>query len=308
MAQISAEIDYVIPRSDVTYSFDSGTPPVLEIEPGAIVLFETQDCFGGQIETEADLVTAIDMAYANPATGPVAIRGAEPGDSLIAEILQIHPGSRGFTTIFPGIGQLASDCAGPMTKLLPIEHGMVYFSDRVRFPVRPMMGVLGVAPDAGPVATLHPGQHGGNLDERFHRAGTTIYFPVRHAGALFAAGDMHASMGDGEICGTGVEVAGEVIIRFDLLKNKMARFPVSETRESWIAHGVAEQYAGALRVACQEAAALLTREWNLSMDEAFMLLSVRGDAGVCQSCQPCAVASTARMVVPKFAAIPGPFA
>lgn len=308
MAQLATQVEYVVPRDKVVYHFDPGAMPVLEVEPGAAVLFETQDCFGGQLATEADPVTVIDMTYANPATGPVAIRGAEPGDSLVAEILEIRPGQRGFTTIFPGTGQLGHRFSKPVTKIVAVEDGIVHFGDRIRFPIRPMVGVIGVAPDRGPIATLHPGEHGGNMDDRFHESGTKVYLPVRAANALFAVGDMHATMGDAEICGTGVEVAGEVVIRFDLLKGKHTRFPISETADSWIAHGVAEQYADALQMACAEAATLLTGEWNLTLEEAFMLLSVRGDAGVCQSCQPCNVASTARMRVPKLEAVPRPFA
>jgi amidase len=206
------------------------------------------------------------------------------------------------------MGQLGDRFGEPATKIIPIEDGMILFSDQIRFPMRPMMGVLGVAPEAGSIATLHPGQHGGNLDDRLHGAGTKIYFPVRQAGGLFAVGDMHASMGDAEICGTGVEVAGEVVIRFDLLKGKSTKFPVSEIVDSWVAHGVAPQYREALQAACDEAADVLIREWGLSPAEAFMLLGIRGDAGVCQSCQPVTVASIARMVVPKLEGMAGPFA
>jgi amidase len=292
----------------VIYSFDRHATPVLEVDPGSVVLFETQDCFGGQLESETDLVTSIDFAYANPATGPVAVRGAEPGDSLVVEILSIQTSNRGFTTIAPGVGQLADRCAAPATKVFSIEDGVIHFTDRLHLPIRPMLGVIGVAPAADPVPTLHPGEHGGNLDDRYHAAGTTIYFPVRCSGGLFAVGDMHATMGDGEICGTGVEVPGEVMLRFSVLKGKMGRFPISETARHWITHGVGQNYPEALDAACQEAASLLTQEWHLTMEEAFMLLSVCGDAGVCQSCQPCSVASTARMMVPKLGSITGPFA
>ena len=125
---------------------------------------------------------------------------------------------------------------------------------------------------------------------------------------MFAVGDMHASMGDGEICGTGVEIAGEVTVRFELLKGKKASWPVSETEHTWITHGTAVEYMDAMREACREAAHLLNGEWGMSMEDAFILLSIRGDVGVTQACKPSPFHAIARVVLPKLEAIPGPFA
>jgi amidase len=114
-------------------------------------------------------------------------------------------------------------------------------------------------------------------------------------------------MGDGEICGTGIEMAGEITIRFDLLKGKHGEWPVSETEDAWIAHGTAVEYPDAMREACREAARLLASEWGMGMEDAFVLLSIRGDVGVAQACKPSPFASIARVVLPKLEAIPAPF-
>jgi amidase len=271
------------------------------------VTFETHDCFSGQIQTESDLVTDIDFTKVNPATGPVSVRGAEPGDSLVVEILDISPGPQGVATIIPGYGQLIDLVESPVTKVLPVRDGIVHFSNEIRFPARPMVGVVGVATGGEEVVNAMPGKHGGNLDDHLHGVGTRIYFPVRQRGGMFAVGDMHASMGDGEICGTGVEIAGEVTVRFDLLKGRQAEWPVSETEETWITHGTAVEYPDAMREACREAARLLAGEWGMSMEDAFVLLSIRGDVGVAQACKPSPFASIARVVLPKLDAIPTPF-
>lgn len=194
-----------------------------------------------------------------------------------------------------------------MTKVLPVEDGVVRFSDGIRFPVRPMVGVVGVAMGGGDVTNAMPGRHGGNLDDRLHGVGTRIFFHVRQRGRMFGVGDMHASMGDGEICGTGVEIAGEVTLRFDLLKGKRGAWPVSETEGAWITHGTATDYPDAMREACREAAHLLAGEWGLSLEDAFILLSIRADVGVAQACKPSPFATIARVVMPKLEAIPGPF-
>lgn len=307
MQGFTGSVDHVIPREEAVFSFGPEMKPVLEVDPGEVVTFETHDCFSGQIQTESDLVTEIDFDLVNPATGPVAVRGAEPGDSLVVEILDIRPGPQGVATIIPGYGQLIDLVESPVTKVLPVSDGVVHFSDEIRFPARPMVGVVGVATGGDVITNAMPGQHGGNLDDHLHGVGTKIYFPVRQPGGMFGVGDMHASMGDGEICGTGVEIAGEVTVRFDLLKGKQGVWPVSETEAAWITHGTATEYPDAMREACREAAYLLAGEWNLSLEDAFVLLSIRADVGVAQACKPSPFATIARVVMPKLEAIPGPF-
>jgi amidase len=305
--QFAGSVDHVIPKEEAVFSFGPEMKPILEVEPGAVVTFETHDCFSGQIQTESDLVTEIDFSRVNPATGPVSVRGAEPGDSLVVELLDIRPGPQGVATIIPEFGQLIDIVESPVTKVLPVHDGLVHFNDEIRFPMRPMVGVVGVATGGEDITNAMPGQHGGNLDDHMHGIGTKIYFPVRQPGGMFGVGDMHASMGDGEICGTGVEIAGEVTVRFDLLKGKQGAWPVSETEDAWIAHGTATEYPDAMREACREAAYLLAGEWGLSLEDAFILLSIRADVGVAQACKPSPFATIARVVLPKLDAIPGPF-
>jgi amidase len=204
-------------RDQVIWSFGPDLEPVLEVEPGATVTFETNDCFTGQIQSEDDLVTSIDLTRVNSATGPVAVKGAEPGDSLIVEILDVRPVETGFATLIPGFGQLIDEVQAPLTRLFDVRDGWIQQTDKIRFPMRPMVGVVGVATDGDTLSTGLAGRHGGNLDDHLHGKGARIFFPVRRPGGMFAVGDMHASMGDGEICFTGVEIAGEVDVRFDLL-------------------------------------------------------------------------------------------
>jgi amidase len=305
---VAVATEHRVSRDDVIWAFGPNLEPVLEVEPGAVVTFETNDCFTGQIQTEDDLVTEIDFARVNSATGPVAVRGAEPGDSLVAEILEIRPGPRGFATLIPGIGQLIDEVHSPVTQVFEVEGDMIRMNERVSFPARPMMGVIGVATGGDEVGNGWAGQHGGNLDNHLHGPGARVFLPVRQPGGMFAVGDMHASMGDGEVCFTGVEIAGEVTIRFDLLKGKQATWPVTELGNRWIAHGTAgPDFMEALDNACEEAARLLVDQWGFTMEEAFIFLSVACDANICQACRPQEFSTIARVAIPKIDATPRPF-
>ena len=296
-------------RDQVIWSFGPDLEPVLEVAPGDTVVFETNDCFTGQIRSEDDLVTEIDLERINGATGPVAVKGTEPGDSLIAEILEVKPIDWGVATLIPGFGQLIDEVRSPLTRLFRVEDGMVRMNDRVSFPARPMVGVVGVATDGDRLSNGLAGRHGGNLDDHLHGAGARIFFPVRQPGGMFAVGDMHASMGDGEICFTGVEIAGEVTVRFNLLKGKQATWPVTELRDCWLPHATADDYGDALKLVSEEAARLLVDEHGFSIEDAFIFLSVACDAGVAQACKPApgGFGTIARFSIPKLGATPGPF-
>ena len=294
-------------RDQVIWSFGPDLQPVLEVEPGDVVTFETNDCFTGQIRSEDDLVTEIDLSRINSATGPVAVKGAEPGDSLVAEILDVRPIEWGVATLIPGFGQLIDQVQAPLTRLFEVRDGIVRMNERVSFPAKPMVGVVGVATDGETLSNGLAGQHGGNLDDHLHGKGARIFFPVRQPGGMFAVGDMHASMGDGEICFTGVEIAGEVDVRFDLLKGKQATWPVTELHDRWVPHATAADYADALQLVSEEAAKLLVDEHGFSIEDAFIFLSVACDAGVAQACKPAEGFGTiARFSIPKIDACPDP--
>ena len=297
-----------VSRNQVIWSFGPDLEPVLEVEPGDTVTFETNDCFSGQIQSEDDLVTEIDMERINSATGPVAVRGAEPGDSLVAEILAVRPVEWGVATLIPGYGQLDHLVAAPLTRLFQVRDGMVRMNERVSFPARPMVGVVGVATAGEEIPTGLAGQHGGNLDDHWHGAGASIFFPVRQPGGMFAVGDMHAAMGDGEICFTGVEIAGEVDVRFRLLKGKQATWPVTELPDRWLPHASATDSTEALQLVSEEAAKLLVDEHGFTIEDAFIFLSVACDAGVAQACKPAeGFGVIARFSIPKIDACLGPF-
>jgi amidase len=306
MATVS--IDHKVTRDHVVWSFGPDLEPVLEVDPGSVVTFETNDCFTGQIQTEEDLVTEIDFERVNGATGPVAVKGAEPGDSLVVEILDVTPVAQGVATLIPGFGQLIDQVRSPVTQVFRVEGDTIHMNERISFPLRPMVGVIGVATEHETITNGFAGEHGGNLDDHLNGPGATVYLPVRQPGGMLAIGDMHASMGDGEVCFTGVEIAGEVTLRVDVLKGKQGRWPVTELADRWVVHGTAgSDFSEALDRAVEEGARFLVDEWDFSMEEAFVFLSVACDANVCQACRPQEFSTIARVSIPKVSATPRPF-
>lgn len=302
------EPDAEISRDDVVWSFSADMKPVVTVAPGAVVRLETNDCFHGQVTGEDVTADKLDMLRVNAATGPIAVEGAEPGDSLVVELLEVNPGPRGAAMIIPEWGQLIDQVKAPVTRIFRVEDGTIHMNDRVRFPVRPMVGVIGVAPESGEAINFLAGQHGGNLDNALHGPGATVMLPVRQSGGLLAIGDMHASMGDGEVSGTGVEIDGEVLVRVGLVKGRQSRWPVTELADSWVTHGVTDNDLDeAIRLACEEAARLLVDQWGFTMEDAFLFLSVACDVGIAQACHPCPGSVIARVRVPKIDACPAPF-
>jgi amidase len=306
---VTIAAEHRIGRDQVIWAFGPDLQPVLEVEPGAVITLETNDCFTGQIRTEADLVTEIDFERVNSATGPIAVRGAEPGDSLVVELLEVRPDARGFATLIPGMGQLIEQVQAPLTQVFRVDGDTIHMSDRISFPLRPMVGVIGCATESETLTNGYAGMHGGNLDNHLHGPGATVFLPVRQPGGMLAIGDMHASMGDGEICFTGVEIAGEVTIRVGLLKGKQGTWPVTELTDRWVVHGTAgPDFMEALDRASEEGARFLVEQWGFTMEEAFIFLSVACDANICQACRPQPFSTIARIAIPKIAAAPKPFA
>lgn len=288
--------------TNYTYAFSAENAPVAIAETGETLVFKTQDCFSGRICQPEDLTTNFNYDSANPASGPVYVAGAQPGDILMVEILDIRTASQGVTTTLPGCGPL-SDTQEIRTKPVAISDNHVLFND-IRFPVDPMVGVIGVAPAAGAVACGFPGNHGGNMDCKQIRKGAVLYLPVQVEGALFALGDLHAVMGDGEICGTGLEIAGEVDVRLTLLQGPTLQWPVLETADKWYAIASAAQYPEALKYAAEQLQTLICAAYKWDLTDAYLYMSLQSDTEICQACKPCAVDLIVRIGTPKLAGKP----
>lgn len=287
-------------RESVIYKFSPENQPIFSVEPGETFLVETDDCFRSQIQTEADLVTSVDFSQVNPATGPIELKGASPGDLLVVEILDINVGNKGIMVGIPDEGAFGDRIKEAVTKVIPVAEEQFFFTDTLAFPVKPMIGVIGVSPADGEVACGEIGDHGGNLDATVMAKGARVYFLVRTAGALFALGDAHAGMGDGESVICGVESIADVTLKLDTIKPQgfAPQRPVVEIDDTFvtIAHGPTLDEAAAK--ALNDMADLIRSKTTMDLPEIAMLISAVGDLKVCQIVDP---QKTARVEMPKSA-------
>lgn len=281
------------------FNFSKENKPVKTVKKGETASFKTIDCFNNQVRSEDQLVSSIDFDKVNPATGPVYLEGAKKGDVLVADILDIRVEDQGIITTLPDTGPLFKTTQELRTKIIPIEDGNIVFND-VRFPANPMVGVIGVAPEEGKVACGFPGAHGGNMDCSKIVKGARVYFPVNVDGALFQLGDLHASMGDGEISGAGVEIPGEVDIKFDLIEDLDLDWPVLETEDMWYAIASDDSFEKALEYATHQICALVSKAYEWDATDTFLYMSAIGSFEICQGCKPSPFPAVVRFGVPKI--------
>ena len=283
---------------DVIFNMSPDNEPIASCKSNDELIFKTQDCFGGQIETENMTLDELDWDNINPATGPLYIEDAEVGDVLKVKIKEINLNNQGAMTTIPEMGYLAEYLTGPETKVVKIENGKAVFNDKIKLPIEPMIGVIGVAPAVKSIDCGTPGSHGGNMDTKVIKEGTTVYFPVNVPGALLAMGDMHAVMGDGEVVICGVEIAGETRIEVEVLKDKNITNPMVEDETAFYTIASAENLDQATKRASDDMFKFLEKRLPLAANEIAMLMSLICDLQISQVVDP---AKTARMKVNKNA-------
>jgi acetamidase/formamidase len=287
------------PGSMVWGTFDAAIAPALEVDSGDTVgLKALPACTAARLPRDPSytispvLIEAMSELRQGPSShfisGPIAIRGASPGDVLQIDILDVKPWMDwGYMTIQPLKGTLPDDFSTAVLIHPRVDRasGVIHMRPGVDVPLDPFFGVMGVAPPLawGPQPTMVPQVFGGNLDNKELRAGATLYLPVQAPGALFSAGDGHGAQGDGEVCLTGLETGLSGKFRLTVRKDLDWAWPFAETAEHLIAMGMHEDLDDAARQAVREMIVHITQRTTLSREEAYMLCSLAGDLHVTQT-------------------------
>ncbi|KIL42570.1 acetamidase/formamidase family protein [Jeotgalibacillus soli] len=225
---------HTFPTNIVHYTWDVQHKPVLTIESGDTVMFDTREVTDNQftIDSTTASIGELDWSRVYPLAGPIYIEGAEPGDTLAVEILDLKAKSWGWTAVLPGLGLLAEEFPDAYLRTFDLSDGeYIHFREDIKVPIEPFLGTMGVCPkDANGSPIMPPGTFGGNLDTRQLMIGTTLYLPVQEIGALFSCGDGHAAQGDGEVCVSALECPMFSSLRFTLIKGKTIPSPQFQTK------------------------------------------------------------------------------
>jgi acetamidase/formamidase len=215
---------HYFPSDQVHFTWDAGNEPVVTVDSGDTVVVHTRDVSDNQVgpDSTVDVIADLDWDRVYPLAGPIAVDGAEPGDTLAVEILDLHTQGWGWTAILPGLGLLPEDFPDAYLRIFDLSDGdVVHFREDIEVPIEPFMGTMGVCPaGASAQPVMPPGTFGGNMDTRQLTRGATLYLPVQVPGALFSCGDAHAAQGDGEVCVTGLESPMYGALRFTLHKDR----------------------------------------------------------------------------------------
>jgi acetamidase/formamidase len=277
-----------VSREQNHLAWDPAIPPVATVGSGDVVAFDCLDASNGQITADAtsETLDQLDFASVDQVTGPVEVSGAEPGDTLQIDLLDFTPADWGWTASIPGFGLLADEFPEGHLKITRLEPGsdVVEFWPGVRIPLAPFCGEVGVAPETGPLSTIPPDLHGGNMDTRHLVAGSTLFLPVFHHGARFSIGDGHATQGDGEVSGTAIETPMQALVRLTVRKDLRVTGPefiaapdphaALRNGSRYATDGIGPDLMNAARDALRRMIEWLGREHGLEPMQAYLLCSV----------------------------------
>jgi acetamidase/formamidase len=277
--------EYSLSAKPTHSRWNRALPPRLAIEPGDTVHFECLDSSGAQVHPKMSLpeYLTIDRDLIHALTGPVFVNGAQPGDVLQTDVLEVAHKGWGWTSVVEGLGFLKERFSDPFLFLWELEREISRSLAPAVVPLRPFCGIMGVAPGMdGKFRTRPPGIFGGNMDVRELCSGATLYLPVLNPGALFSVGDAHAAQGDGEVCINGIECPVEATLRFHLHKRRPLEGPIVESaprikqdlETAWIVVESATDATVAARAATCRMIDLLVDRWGLSDVQAYLLCSV----------------------------------
>ena len=285
-----------ITREHIHHEISGKHAPAAYAESGDVAVFETYDCYQGQLLPEGTTFADVDRRLGKPATGPLFVKGALPGDMLKITVEKLELGPVGILDIGPTSGALKEYYSETVIKRLPVQDGHLIYNDAVKVPLKPMIGVIGTAPAGSPVRTMAPKDHGGNMDCTRIEEGAVLYLPVFVEGGLLSCGDLHAIMGEGEVGNCGVEIEGKVTLKVEVAKDMPFKWPLIENDKQWMTVAYGDTLDEAADKAVKQMFEFLRVKSGLNAVDAGMLIDMAGDLIVCQIVNPY---KTVRMEVPK---------
>ncbi len=259
--------------------------PVAHVQPGETFVVETADAFCNRLSSpEQDMAKDL-LPYGNPVTGPIYVDGAKKGDTLTVSIHSIQTmRDYAVSVLMPNAGGLVAstytrmlnDPLPPKIMLHPINGDQITFGqglDIPPIPFEPFYGTIGTSPELEGIYAAWPGGHGGNMDVPDMAPGNTIHFPVNTDGALLYLGDVHAAQGDGEVCGSGMEIPARGVMTVDLIRGQAITTPRIDSKDYIMVVGNAKPLEDATRLAFVELILWLESQYGMERLKAYPLVS-----------------------------------
>lgn len=282
------KIDYTLTADQTHNKFSGAIEPVLRVKSGAVIEVFTEEASDQEltINSTHESINRINSDLIHPITGPVYVEGAEPGDVITVNLLEIEIGDWGWLGIFPGFGILDDEFTEPYLRTFKLDdkNRTINFQDHINVALKPFPGVMGVAPPTDEMlSTIPPRANGGNMDNPFLVEGTIVHFPVFVEGALFSIGDCHAVQGLGEVCGTAIEAPMRIVYRITLEKGgRSIPEPEYENNDFYAVTAYGTNLNEAAKKATKYMVDYLVSEYYLEPQEAYLLCSIAADLHIAE--------------------------
>ncbi len=269
-------------REHHVYVLDPKARPAITINSGEELMVETWDAFEGV--RDPGVLQAKSLK--GPATGPIYVTGAQPGDALRVDFLSITPKEGAVHMVMPGRGFLEEEFTEGYPTVMALDGDCVVMPGGLRLPMAPSMGMVATTPTYPQNTASDSGPYGGDIDLKELVAGSAIYLPVFVPGGMLVLGDCHAVVGDGAVAGTGAECSSETHVRVTVEKGMGITSPRALTPEHFVVLSYGEELGPAMKQAVRNMVDFLVQEKGMSPYDAYTLLSLAGDVRVSRTFRP----------------------
>jgi amidase len=267
-------------RERFTTVLDPQLSPAITIASGEELVVETWDAYMGVWGADEQ------PRVLGPATGPIAVQGAQPGDALRVDILAIKPDATAMHDVRPGRGFLGQDFIERRPTILPIQDDHLLFPGGLRIPINPSVGLIATTPLEPQQTASDSGPYGGDIDMKELTAGSTIWLPVCVPGGLLILGDCHAVVGDGAVGGTGAECSAEITLRVTREPGQTIARPRALTPQYFVTIAYGEDVSQAMQQAVRDMVDFLVLQKGMEPYTAYTLLSLAGDIRMSRTFRP----------------------
>jgi amidase len=269
-------------REHRIYVLDPQGEPAIAIDSGEELIVETWDAFEGI--RDPNVLEARSLK--GPATGPIYVNGAEPGDSLRVDFISIRPKEGAAHMVMPGRGFLDQEFTEAYPTVMEFEDGKVVLPSGLKLSLLPSMGVVATTPTYPQNTASDSGPYGGDIDMKELVEGSSLFLPVFVPGGMLALGDCHAVVGDGAVAGTGAECSSETHIRVTVEKGMGISSPRALTPDYFVVLSHGEELGPAMKQAVRDMVGFLVQEKGLAPYDAYTLCSLAGDIRVSRTFRP----------------------